>query len=330
MPARREKIMKTVWKTAMYLLTAWAIVHLAREGMFSGNNFVFSSAAWLWLCAGCAAYALSVGGLALRFHLLMRLMRISPPPLDATVRCFFHGLLPQLFGTQLAFDALRAYFLGKRGVAAADIAGSVLVDRLLGIAAFLFFSLTGLAVIVDSRRFLPAVLAALALSLALPSALIGWRALVAGGRFPFLKSLPGSAFLCEMAVSLLRLKGQKRRFMALQCLAIAAQFCQLSCIYCAARALDGSELSLFETTVSGSLASLVGLLPLPLSGLGVSESVFGAVASEMRRTGGAADFAPVFLLNRLIAMAMAVAAWIFVRDGDRTEDAAARAEEGRQ
>lgn len=301
---------KTAQKFVMYLLTAGAVLYLVREGMLSGDKFVFAPGWALWLCAGSAVFIVSIAGSALRFQLLMQLMRISPPAFGATARCFFRGLLPQFFATQLAFDAMRAYFLGKNGVAGGDIAGSIFVDRLLGIAAFVFFACIGFVAFVSSQRFLLAVLVAAALVLVLPIALIGWRHLAAGVRFRFLSAIPGSTLLCRAADSLARLRNEKGRLFLLQVLAIFTQLCQLLCVFCVSRALKNVELPPFQAIVAGAIASLTGLLPLPLAGVGVGESVFGAAAAELRQSGGPADFAPIFLLNRLLFMTIAVLAWL--------------------
>lgn len=313
----------TFWRIAKWVFIAAAVAYLAKAGMFSWDRFRLSRGDWAWCLACAVVFALVIAGAALRFHFLLRTLGCGSE-WRAQLRLFYGGLFLQMVGSNFAFDAMRALLMRRGGMAGGMIATSLLADRLLGLTASLFFGFSGLLLLFEPGRYLTVLAISAALAIAAPLAPIGWRRLVSSGKCGRLASLPGSAFVSAMGESFLLLARRPGPLLTLQAMAIAIAFASFFCIYLAAAAL-GVGITLTECVIGGAIANLVTVLPLPITGLGLGESVFGGVVAGLRDSGQIVDFAPAFFLMRMISLVVGLAAWFAVLPGGgmtktRTED----------
>ncbi|HSL21577.1 MAG TPA: lysylphosphatidylglycerol synthase transmembrane domain-containing protein [Vicinamibacterales bacterium] len=89
------------------------------------------------------------------YRWLVLLQPIDPArraPLGAVLKIFFVSTFVGTFLPSVGGDAARAYGLSRHGIAAADAAASVLMDRLMGVWSLLLIALPGVALSEAVRR----------------------------------------------------------------------------------------------------------------------------------------------------------------------------------
>lgn len=294
-----------------WLVAACAVGWLLREGMASGGKFAFTTTAPWWLAAAAAVYIGSTAGMAVRFHFLLRMLG-RPSGIREQMRLFFAGLFPQLIGSIFAFDAMRAAVLHRSGMTAGMIGGALLSERLIGLLTLLFTSASLLFLFLELGDVWISLAAAAFCAALVPLLFQAWRKAVATNRPAFLKSLPGSSLVCSMADTMQALARKPLNLLALFLMSIIVQLTQLSMVYFVGNALKNIQLPFIESITGSALAGLTGMFPLPMGGAGVGEGVFGAVAAAAQGRGNAADFAPAYLLCRLLNLAVGAAAWLWL------------------
>ena len=296
---------------AGWALVCGAIAYLAHMGMFSRSVYRFTPEAWARLVLCGILFAVVTCGLAVRFCLVLAAMG-GAPAWTGQVRIYFAGLLLQAFGSNFAFDAMRGLLMKKSGMGGGLIVGSILADRILGLTAFLFFGFAGLGFLFDPERYAPVLAVSALAAVLLPGMIVLWWKVIASGRFPRLSSLPGASLAASVGEALHCLVRRPLRLFAIQTVAVAVNFLMLVCYYVAAGAIATVELSLTECVVGGAIANLVSLLPLPVTGLGVGESVFGNVVAGLRNEAVVGGFASVFFLVRIVVIVVSILSWLAV------------------
>lgn len=309
--SERTQRIKAFWNICKWLLVVAAVIWLVREGMLSSGKFSFAPAAPLWLAGGAVLYVSCVFGFAWRFHLMVRSLAY-PSTFGGQVRLFLAGLLPQMIGSALAFDIMRAMALRRAGVPGGAIGGILLTDRMLGVLALLFSLVAILLLFLDMGDVWLSLWLAIFFIAAIPLCFFAWNGAANSSRFAFLNSVPGSKLVCGMAEAMRLLCRRPAYLVALFMMSVILQVAMLTVLYCVGNALLNAKLPLIDAIAGGVVATLTTIVPLPAAGAGVGEGVFGAVAAATSGRGDAADFAPVYLMNRLLLLGIGVAAWLWL------------------
>ncbi len=295
---------------AKWLIMAGAAYYLWREGVLSSDHVRLSRrAAWAMPMA-FVCLALSTLGMSVRFHGLFGGVG-CPTTLMRQIRLNFSAVLAQQAGSEAGYDLFRIVGARAMGAKGADIFAVLIVDRLLGIVALVSVTLIGAAAFWTGSG--AALYLAGAGVLLAPPVLYGvfrWiRGLAPESR---LWAIPGSRFARSVAASALRFTGRGALLPALFLVSMASHLCVFAGLFFCGLALAEPTLSLSEAYLGGALASFTGALPLPLAGLGVGEAAFASVVSGMRGGGELVAFAAVFLINRLLILALGVVSWAWV------------------
>lgn len=299
-----------LWNVLKWLVLIAAVWYLWREGVVSADRLRLSAAAAFCLPLAGVCLCLCTALVAVRFHCLLGCLRVGSR-LAGQIRVHFSGLLAQQIGSEVAYDAMRVVGTRAMGGGTADILAAAVVDRLLGLLSLTAVTMVCLAAVwggtvwLGAVLFVPLALAGLGVCVAL-----GHRAASAEGSR--LRRLPGVGFAVSVCGALRQYRSSGRTLGLLFFLAVAGHMCFFLALYFCGLSLEGARTSLPEAVTGGALSSFTGALPLPMAGLGVGEAAFGEAVSVMRGAGGMADFAPVFLANRLLLLAIGAASWLWL------------------
>ncbi|MDR2827737.1 MAG: flippase-like domain-containing protein [Candidatus Adiutrix intracellularis] len=306
------KILAKFWKTAKWLVMAGALVYLGYMGVLSGEKLNFSNSAWWCLPLAFFFLILSVFTFSLRFHWLLTGLG-SPSNISRQLKIHFSGILVQQIGSEISFEALRLVSnraLGSRGP---DILVAAILDRLLGVSTLiLLIALTFTFFLSTDRwnQFRSELIIFIVITLAAFLILALRRRLTQLKRPSWLRHLPGGAFLVEVTKAIQTFRRPYIVLTTLFFLSLAGHLATFITLYFCGLSLTGINLSPLESVTGGAIFLFTGALPLPLAGLGVGETVFGQVVADMRGLGIPADFASVFLINRLFLLILGTISWL--------------------
>lgn len=299
-----------IWNVGKWLVMAVAVWYLWREGMLSAERLRLTPEAAYGLPAAVVCLGACTAFVAYRFHRLLRCLGVDSR-LAGQARIHFSGLLAQQIGSEVAYDAMRVLGSRSMGGGTADIVAAAVVDRLLGLLSLTAVAAASLAAAWGGTAWLAAALFP-------PLAAAGLVGCVALGRAASspgasrLRRVPGVGFAVGVCGALARYRSRGATLLALFFLAVAGHMCFFAALYFCGVSLAGAGASLAEAVAGGAASSYTAALPLPMAGLGVGEAAFGEVVSRMRGSGEAADFAPVFLANRLLLLALGAASWLWL------------------
>jgi uncharacterized protein (TIRG00374 family) len=239
-----------------------------------------ASANYLYLLVGLALYfgAISVG--SVKWQILLRAQGIEVPLgslLSFTfVGLFFGNFLP----TNVGGDLVRGYDLARHTLLPAETAISVLVDRMLGLIAFVFVAVIMALLVVYSEGqaalWEVAVVAALVLLV-----LCGVFALLLSDRLRRqMRRLFAISFLSRLAPLYDRLSGAlsayRRSYGALAiCFCISIVVLSIGSVvnYLISLALGGG-ISLLHIFLFTPLITFVLLIPISMGGIGLNQSAY--------------------------------------------------------
>jgi uncharacterized protein (TIRG00374 family) len=239
-----------------------------------------ASANYLYLLVGLALYfgAISVG--SVKWQILLRAQGIEVPLgslLSFTfVGLFFGNFLP----TNVGGDLVRGYDLARHTLLPAETAISVLVDRMLGLIAFVFVAVIMALLVVYSEGqaalWEVAVVAALVLLV-----LCGVFALLLSDRLRRqMRRLFAISFLSRLAPLYDRLSGAlsayRRSYGALAiCFCISIVVLSIGSVvnYLISLALGGG-ISLLHIFLFTPLITFVLLIPISIGGIGLNQSAY--------------------------------------------------------
>lgn len=310
-PDRASGPWRTVWKVAKWAIVLFALYYLWREGVLSRDRLALAGrAAWALPLAG-GFLALSNLLVALRFHCLLRRLD-CPSTFSGQCALVFPGLLVQQVGSDAAFDIMRIVGARRMGGGGSAIFAALMADRLLGLMALTALAMTALPLFHDGGSWLPAALGAMAFLLAVPVCFALFHSLRDARPGSWLERLPGSRFIAGIGEAVKVYRGSLPLLAGLFLTSLTAHGCVFAALYCCGLSLAGVDLRPAEAFLAGALSTFTGVLPLPLAGLGVGEVAFGAVVARMRGAGEAGDFAGVFLVNRILLLAIGLAAFVWL------------------
>ncbi len=124
--------------------------------------------------------------------------------------------------------------------------------------------------------------------------------------------MPGAGFIESLGKSMWALRRAGALLLALFLLSVAGQLAFISALYCCSQAFVHAAVSPGEALAAGAVSSFTTAVPFPMAGLGIGEAAFGEVVVHMRESGNAADFAPVFLLNRVVILGIGIVSWLLM------------------
>lgn len=307
---------RRIWNVGKWLVVVLAFVYLWRTGMVSRQMFRLSRAAAWAAPAAVFCLGLSAAAMGVRLHRLLRCLG-APSTLAGQCRISFSALLAQQIGSEAGYDAMRIVGSKVMGGKGSDILAAIIVDRLLGTMALTVLAATGLALFWSDSGWLPAAAVMAAAIVAAPLLMSWWHGMLRANPASRLARLPGAAFAAEVGGAVRIYRGHVRTLAGLFLLALATHGVTFAALYFCGLSLVGVDLRPGEALTGGALSFFTGALPLPMAGLGVGEAAFGEVVAVMRGSGKAADFAPVFLINRLLTLLLGAVAWLWLAASTR-------------
>lgn len=306
---RTVTIKRIAWNICKWLVPVLAIAYLWREGMFSRETLSLADSAKTAIPAAVFFLCVTTAIMVVRVHCLLRRMD-CPSTIRAQARIAFPGLLAQQIGSEVAFDLMRFLGAKKQGGKPHAILAALFVDRLLGMVSLTAVTAFGLALVWKGNDWIFAVVVTVLVSAAVPVGLWLWQ--YAFDRFPVLRKMPGAGFIESLGKSMWALRQAGILLIGLFFLSVGAQLAFISALYCCSQAFVYAAVSADEALAAGALSSFTTAVPFPMAGLGIGEAAFGEVVVRMRESGNAADFAPVFLLNRVVILGVGIVSWIVV------------------
>jgi Uncharacterised protein family (UPF0104). len=277
--------------------------------MFSGETLSLAESAKAAVPASVLFVCISTALMVLRLHCLLRRLG-CPSTIRAQASIAFPGLLAQQIGSEVAFDLMRFLGAKKQGGKPHDILAALFMDRLLGMVSLTAVTAFGLALVWKGNDWIFAVGVTVLVSVAVPVGLWLWQ--FAFERFPVLRKMPGAGFVESLGKSMWALRRAGILLIGLFLLSVGVQLAFLGALYCCSHAFVHAVVSPDEALAAGALSSFTTAVPFPMAGLGIGEAAFGEVVVRMRESGNAADFAPVFLLNRVVVLGVGIVSWIVV------------------
>jgi uncharacterized protein (TIRG00374 family) len=269
---------RAVRLAASLLLTALALWYIvARTDLGKAARILGHANLW-YAAAGLALMAATVVPMAWRWQLLLRGRGIEES-LPWLVRAYFTSYTAgQVLPTSIGGDALRIYETTRRhpGQGGA-VAGSVLLERVLGAAATLVLAAAGFLLALGHYDVGPYLWVEAAF-------VVGTAVLVAGlfarSARPLLRRLvpPARALRLERPLRAAyegthAYRAHPRLLAGVGLLTLATQACRILPIWLAGKAV-GVDLSPRPYYVMGPLLFLVLLVPFTINGLAVRESFF--------------------------------------------------------
>jgi hypothetical protein len=261
------------------LLAAGLLVFLFRQFGVRVTGLVGGIRDWHYVLAACALSVTVVPFLsASRWQLFLRVAGI-----DETVGALwrinwismFHGLL---LPSSQGFDLLRIYHIERRHPDQRGLAGgTVLIERMLGLALLCVLSLSTLRFVADSQAFVPLASTVVAVTAATAAAMAlvlseRTHGLYAGRRFanPWLDRV--FAYLSSLHGAIA--KFPYRRVLASSLVLIVCfQLCTVASVYLLFRAY-GYEIPLVQHVALYPAIAILSMVPITVGGLGVREGFF--------------------------------------------------------
>lgn len=236
-----------------------------------------AGAAPRWILLAVALVVLDRAANAYRWVVLLR--AVSPhsrPPLSAVMRIFFVSSFVGNFLPSIGGDVYRAYQLAQLRVRPAEAAGSVLMDRVLGVLSMVLVGAAALALLRDIE--IPGVVPALfvaAAGCAVAAAAVfseraGRLAISAVKWIPFPKAHSAARGLTD---AVRRYAHHHAALLAVLGLSIGVQALRVIQAYCLGRAL-GIEMALILYFAFIPLITLIMQIPITVGGLGTTQYAF--------------------------------------------------------
>jgi uncharacterized protein (TIRG00374 family) len=309
---RRGRSRRPLRVAASLLVTALALWYiLSRTDLREAARVLGDANLW-YAAAAFALMALSVVPMAWRWQLLLRARGIDEPLRWLTRAYFTSYTAGQILPTSIGGDALRIFETARRQPGRGGIvAGSVLLERVLGAAATLLLAAVGFLLAIGQypvgpylwieAAFFVATLAAAVLLFARRA-----RPLLRRG-VPLARRLRVERPARSVYEAMHAYRGHPRLLAGVTALTVATQAVRILPIWLAGKAV-GVELSPRPYYVMGPLLFLVLLVPFTVNGLAVRESFF---VSFLGRLGVSSEAALAtgflfFLVNVCLALPGAV------------------------
>lgn len=282
-PQQPDKKGRSAWTAAGWLVVAAVIYHLWRKGSFSPDNFRLAESGLMLLAAAMIVWTAQFCLLTMRFRLLLRaagvlsgfpfLMRIT----------WLGQLMGQVIG-DAGLDVLRAGVCvkatGRAGVR--PVLAAALVDRVCGLFGLLVVGLLAVAIyrpadlpyhaVVGIGLFYFALVAGLA-------CLFVWPYLV--GKMAWLERIPGSGTLARFSAQLVLYRRTPGVLVGSLLYSMASHFVIIVILFLCENAILAKNPDFGSCMVAGSMALLAGLIPLPLGGIGVRETLYAELVSAL-------------------------------------------------
>lgn len=297
-----------IWRVARWVVLAAAVWYLWREGALSRDRLRLSETAVYGLTAALLFQAANTALIAFRCHCLFRCLG-APSGLGRQLRLHFSGLLAQQVGSELAYDAMRLLGGSRMGGRGTAVFAALMADRLLGLVALTALTIASLALFWEGIGWVPAVSVAAVVSAVVPLAFAWWHGKTAGNPESRLWRVPGAGLASAIGGAMLEFRRRGATLAALLVVSVAAHLCMFAALYFCGSALENCAVTAGEALTGWALSTFTGILPLPMAGLGVGETAFGETVAKLRGAGAGADFAPVFLVNRLLVLTLGTLSW---------------------
>lgn len=307
-PAPKTLSLITAWNIAKWMIMAAAIYYLWREGALSRDRLRFSDIAPWSIPLALLFLALSTAAIGLRFHCLLRCLDCPSTPLRQT-KLHFSGLLVQQVGSDTAYDVMRIVGAKTMGGSGAGIFAALMMDRLLGLLALTAITMVGLPHLWSGPEWLLASAGVILFLLAVPVCFVMLHSFSEARADSLLWRIPGSGFAAAIGKSVKAYRRHGLSVCGLFALSLFAHLCMFSALFFCGCSLADINLAPMESVLAGALSTFTGVLPLPMAGLGVGEVAFGSVVARMRGVGDAGNFASVFLVNRMLLLALGAVCW---------------------
>jgi glycosyltransferase 2 family protein len=257
----------------------------------SGPSGVLRAAAGAdltWLGGACALVIVDRVLMAYRWWILLCAVDAHRrPPLAVVIRIFFVSTFVGTFLPSVGGDVYRAYSLARHGVRGPQAAGSVLMDRLLGVLSMVIMAAAGLTG-VDGPAVTPAVIGALVFTLAscaLAFGMVFSERLAAVGR-AVSRRIPLPRLQClavDMIAAIRRFADARRAMLGVLTLSIAVQVLRILQAFCLGRALS-IALPPAPYFAFIPVIVLVMQLPVTIAGLGTGNWAFVTLFSQAGAT----------------------------------------------
>jgi glycosyltransferase 2 family protein len=305
---------------ATLVVTGLAVAYILWRIDLGRTGHVLAHARIGWWLVACAIWLAAIWPLAWRWQRLLAARGLHER-LGWLVRTSFVALAAaQVLPTSLGGDASRIYETARRRPGAGgDVAGTVLLERVLGAAATLVLAATGFGLAVGRYSiggYLWIELAFFVLAACGAFVLFSTRLHWLLHRLrPLLRTLRIERPLRETYLALHSFRAERRLLAEMFLLTLGVQAVRVLAIWCAGRAV-GVDLSPRPYYVMGPLLFLVMLVPFTINGLAVRESFF---VSFLGGLGVSADrgFSTgflLFLVTVVVALpGAAIVAWEGVR-----------------
>jgi uncharacterized protein (TIRG00374 family) len=241
-----------------------------------------------WLGAACALVIVDRVLMAYRWWILLCAVDTHRrPPLAVVLRIFFVSTFVGTFLPSVGGDVYRAYSLARHGVRGGQAAGSVLMDRLLGVLSMVIMATAGLAA-ASSPAATPAVIAALACTLAACALAFGMvfseGLATVGRRVSTWIPLPRLQRLAvDMIAAIRRFADARPQLLGVLTLSLAVQVLRVLQAFCLGTAL-GIALPPGPYFALVPIIVLVMQLPVSIAGLGTGNWAFVALFGQAGAT----------------------------------------------
>lgn len=297
-----------IWRVAKWMVPAAALYYLWREGMFSPERIRLTpSTAWN-LAAALVLIAVATLLVSVRFHVLLRCMGVRST-MRAQARLNFPGLLVQQVASEAVFDMMRIVGAKKMGGNNATVLAALMADRLLGLLSLTTITVCGFAWFWKGSGWAYAAVLPLGAIVLLPCGLF-LASFLYERQYSWFRRIPGSAFVASIGKTLGAFRHHGGTLTVLFCSSCVTHALLFAALYFCGRTLDVPPPTPAESIVGGAVTSFTGILPLPMAGLGVGETAFGETVARMRGHSEAASYAGVFLINRILIIALGVMSWL--------------------
>jgi glycosyltransferase 2 family protein len=312
---------RTVRMVATLVVTGLATAYVLWRIDLRTTGHVLAHASVAWWLASCAIWTASVWPLAWRWRELLASRGIHERVPWLVRTTFVAYAAAQVLPTSLGGDASRIYETARRHRGSGGpVAGTVILERVLGGAATLVLAAAGFVLAVGHYSvggYLWVELSFVVLTAAGAFVLFSTRLhpLLRRAR-PLLRRLRVESPLREVYLALHSFRSEVPLLAAMFGLTLAVQAVRVLAIWCAGRAV-GLELSPRPFYVMGPLLFVVMLVPFTINGLAVRESFF---VSFLGGLGVSADRAfstgfLFFLVTVVVALpGAAIVAWEGLRD----------------
>ena len=252
--------------------------------------------------------ALAAHGLKISFAFLLRVLSIG---------FFLNNFLP----TSIGGDAYRVYrTLPEEGPGSRAIS-SVVLERLIGVAALVLFGVVGASVVVQGQQP-PIVVGFLAGSVAVLIAIVAIAALARTRPSRRIRRrLASSPKLAAITDNLERIRESRHELVQVVAVSLVFQAVAVTATWLLFRAV-GATPSIAQCALVGAVSALVAVLPISFNGVGVLEGAF--VVSAVQIGLDARQSVAVALLSRVAVIVLSLACGLFYVVEPRTARPSAR------